>query len=136
MTVVFLGSLEEPHVARVVDAVGPVVAPAGPLEPRRFLELPKRRPRVLAVEYADPSGRCSALQHAVAEALASAGLVEAERRRWLPHVSIARLKDAPAERPELASLAFTPEALVLYRSHLGHGPARHEALHAWELPRS
>jgi 2'-5' RNA ligase len=136
MTVVFLGSLSDAEVARVrgvVEAVVGGAGPAGPLEPRRLLELPRRHPRVLAVEYADPSGRCTALQAAVADALVEAGLHEPERRRWLPHVSVARLRDDPP-RPPLEGLGFTPERLVLYESHLGGGrPARYEALEAWEL---
>ena len=77
------------------------------------------------------------MQSAVAGALVAAGLHEPERRPWLPHVSIARLKDGPAERPPLEDLAFTPEDLVLYASHLGRGPGRraeYEPLHHWPLP--
>jgi 2'-5' RNA ligase len=134
MTVVFLGSRSESDVPGISEAVAGALGPAGPLEPRRFLELPRRHPRVLAVEYADPTGRCAELQRAVAGALVAAGLHEPERRRWLPHVSIARLKDGDPVRPPLDSLGFTPERIVLYRSHLGRGPARYEPLASWELP--
>ncbi|MEA2295952.1 MAG: 2,3-cyclic 3-phosphodiesterase [Solirubrobacteraceae bacterium] len=135
MTVVFLGEVEDPD--PVADAVASALGPpAGPLEPRRLLELPRRHPRLLAVEYADPSGRCGALQAAVSDALVEAGLHQPERRRWLPHVSIARLRDEPV-RPSLDGLGFTPEQLVLYRSLLGGGrPARHEALRTWPLAQS
>ena len=128
MTVVFLGERDDDAPVRAaIDALR--LPPAGPLEPRRLLELPKRHPRVLAVEYADPTGRCTALQGAVADALGMA-----ERRRWLPHVSIARLKERPSRPETLEGLAFTPEALTLYRSHLGGGrPARYEALRSWPL---
>jgi 2'-5' RNA ligase len=133
MTVVFLGAREASDVDVVRTTVPGVLGMVGPLEPRRLLQLPRRHPRLLAVEYADPTGRCSALQAAVAGALTDAGLYEPERRRWLPHVSIARLRDDP-ERPQLDGLAFTPERLVLYESHLGGSrPARYEALEAWEL---
>jgi 2'-5' RNA ligase len=130
MTAVFLGSVEDP--ATVIAAVdGIALPPAGPLVPRRLLELPRRRPRVLAVEYDDVSGRCAALQAVVASAVGVA-----ERRRWLPHVSIARLRDAPTRPATLDGLGFTPAALTLYRSHLGAGPgrtARYEALRSWPL---
>jgi 2'-5' RNA ligase len=128
MTVVFLGSVEDPApVIAAIDAA--VLPPAGPLEPRRLLELPKRRPRVLAVEYADVSGRCTAIQAVVADAL---GIDR--QRRWLPHVSIARLKERSARPETLDGLGFVPEALTLYESHLGGGrPARYEALRSWPL---
>jgi 2'-5' RNA ligase len=134
MTVVFIGTVDapEPVVAAVDAALGPDAA-AGPLSPARFLELPRRHPRVMAVEFRDETGRCGRVQSGVAAALAGAGVVEPERRRWLPHVSIARLRDGDVERPPLEELGFTPEHLVLYRSHLGRGPARYEALHAWPL---
>jgi 2'-5' RNA ligase len=133
MTAVFLGTVEDP--APVVAAIDAAPLPAaGPLEPRRLLELPRRHPRMLAVEYTDPTGRVAALQAAVAGALGAAGLHEPERRRWLPHVSIARLKDDPERPASLEELGFTPEALTLYRSHLGGGrPARYEALRTWTL---
>jgi 2'-5' RNA ligase len=134
MTVVFLGTREPSDVDAIRRAAAGALGPAGPLEPRRLLQLPRRHPRLLAVEYADPTGRCSALQAAVAGALTAAGLHEPERRRWLPHVSIARLRDDPP-RPPLDGLGFTPQRLVLYESHLGGGrPARYAALEAWELP--
>ena len=133
MTAVFLGDLPDP--APVIAAIDALALPgAGPLEPRRLLELPKRHPRVLAIEYADPTGRCGAIQVAVADALAGAGALAPERRRWLAHVSIARLKDDPRRPASLEGLGFTPEALTLYRSHLGGGrPARYEALRSWVL---
>ena len=127
MTVVFLGEVADPD-AIVAAVDGAALPPVGPLEPRRLLELPKRHPRVLAVEYADPTGRCSALQAVVAGALGAD-----ERRRWLPHVSIARLKDRPARPATLDGLAFTPERLTLYRSHLGGGPAVYQALRSWPV---
>jgi 2'-5' RNA ligase len=136
MTVAFLGSRPQDAVDELAAVVAPVIEPVGELSPRRLLKLPRRHPRVLAVEFADVSGRCGALQSAVAGALVEAGLHEPERRRWLPHVSVARLRDGEpvVAAPALEELGFTPERLVLYRSHLGHGPARYEALRSWELP--
>ena len=134
MTVVFLGEVADPGpVVAAIDALD--LPAAGPLEPRRLLELPRRRPRVLAVEYADPTGRCGAIQAAVADALA--GARGPEHRRWLAHVSIARLRDGPQRPASLEGLGFTPQALTLYRSHLGGGrPARYEALRSWVLAQS
>jgi 2'-5' RNA ligase len=136
MTAVFLGTVADPGgVVAAIDALD--LPPAGPLEPRRLLELPRRHPRVLAVEYADPTGRCGAIQAAVAGALALAGTHAPEQRRWLAHVSIARLKDDPQRPASLEGLGFIPEALTLYRSHLGGGrPARYEALRSWVLAQS
>jgi 2'-5' RNA ligase len=136
MTLAFLGEHPEADVPAIEAAVERGLRPAGELRPRRFLALPRRRPRVVALEYADPTGACAALQAAIAEELVAAGLFEPERRRWLPHVSVARIRRGePMPDPSLEDMeAFTPEQVVLYRSHLGRGPARYEALRSWALP--
>jgi 2'-5' RNA ligase len=132
VTLAFLGSL--PSHEPVVAALPSPLPPAGPLRTRRALTLPRRRPRVLAVELEDPTGRCGEVQAAVAGALRAAGLYEADHPRWLAHVTIGRAPSRPGwvprdvALPAVEPLEFLPEAVTLYASHLGRGPAHYEAL--------
>jgi 2'-5' RNA ligase len=107
--------------------------PAVPLATGEELWLPRRHPRVLAVGLEDPSGQLGALQAELGAELARAGAFGPEPRSFLPHVTVARVsRDArrPAMQPPAPpALRFVAERIVLYRSHLGSGPARYEALH-------
>jgi 2'-5' RNA ligase len=132
VTLAFLGS-----VAVVDAAVAAAVRPVGPLRAARLLMLPPRRPRVLTVEFSDADGAVVALQAAIAGALTADGLYEPEHRRWLPHVTIGRARgpvDRRAELPAVAPVDFVPPSVSVYRSHLGRGPARYEALSTHPLP--
>ena len=137
VTLAFLGSVDESAVASIDAAVAGALRPVGPLRAVRLLPLPPRRPRVLTVEFDDPSGSSVALQGSIAAALSAAGLYEPEHRRWLPHVTIGRARgqvDRRAALPEVPSLEFVPASVSVYRSHLGRGPARYEALSTHTLP--
>jgi 2'-5' RNA ligase len=137
VTLLFLGHrpLDEIDVAAgVVDeAASGVAAPL--LELGAPLWLSPRRPHVLTVALADPSHALAALQSAVAVGLVEAlGLVP-ERRRFLPHVTVARVRRGAVPRREGlpaatwgAGGAFPGEAVTLFRSYLGGGPARYEPL--------
>jgi 2'-5' RNA ligase len=97
------------------------------------------RPRVLAVQLLDPLGQVSGLQAELAEALVAAGLFGSEARRFVPHVTVARVHGHARVQPRLlkrpSSVEFDARHVTLYRSHLGGGPARYEALHRTELSR-
>lgn len=117
VTLLFLGESE------------PVALPAAGAAPQLRVTRARRTPRFLAVSLDDPSGRCAELHRAV---FAAAGR-EPEARPFWPHVTVARPRDRrarPARGPLPAppALEFSGEALTLYRSHLGHGPARYEAV--------
>lgn len=103
------------------------------------LWLPRRRPRVLAVRLQERSadrdggGALAALQARLAGALSQLGVYEAEDRPYLPHVTVARVRrpfprTAPDLPPAPEPVAFTVDRLTLFRSRLGAGPARYEAL--------
>jgi 2'-5' RNA ligase len=102
------------------------------------LWLAPRRPHVLTVEVVDRTGALFALQERVVEALADALGYEPERRRFRPHVTVARVRRGarPRQRglPDAPEAAFPGEALTLYRSYLGGGPARYEPLERVALP--
>jgi RNA 2',3'-cyclic 3'-phosphodiesterase len=132
VTLAFLGhrSLDDIDPAR--EAVRAVAAPVPDLALGEVLWLSPRRPHVLTVEVVDPAGALVALQARVVEALAEAVGFEPERRRFRPHVTVARVRHGAAPRrrglPEAPSASFAGEALTLYRSWLGRGPARYEPL--------
>lgn len=131
LTLAFLGHrpLEdlEPACAaiRATDPVAPRLALGGPLW------LAPRRPHVLTVALEDPDGTLAALRADVVARLAGALDWEPEARPFRPHVTVARVRRGvrPHRRlPELPRAELTGEAIVLFRSHLGGGPARYEAL--------
>ena len=132
VTLAFLGSVDPAVVPAVAAAMQTAARPLAALSLVRLLPLPKRRPRVLTVELADPQATSIGLQADLAAALAAAGLYELEQRRWLPHVTIGRARgpvDGRAPLPSVEPLAFHPPAVTLYRSQLGgRGPARYEVL--------
>lgn len=103
--------------------------------------LPRRRPRVLAVELSDPDGALAHLQSTLADRLAAGGWYEPERRRFLPHVTVARVGrgrgDALPGRsgalPDPPAASFLISRVSLMRSHLGPGGSRYERLGVYEL---
>jgi 2'-5' RNA ligase len=114
------------------DAAG-AGAGAGELEVGAPVWLPQRRPRVLAVELRDVSGAVSALQEDVVRALASGVGYEPEKRRFRPHVTVARMRAGavggrPRELPATPALVFVPEKVTLYRSRLQPAGAIYEAV--------
>jgi 2'-5' RNA ligase len=96
------------------------------------LWLAPRRPHVLTVAVLDRDGALMALQERVVGALADTIGYEPERRRFRPHVTVARVRHGARPRlgglPEAPSGAFAGDAVTLYRSYLGGGPARYEAV--------
>jgi 2'-5' RNA ligase len=129
VTLVFLGWQD----AEVVDAIAAAVVgaarPIGELEVTGGAWLPPRRPGVLVADTTAPD-ELLALQRDLAGALSA--FHESETRPFRPHVTVARVRRGERVRrrelPPPPPLHLTPEALVLYRSHLGRGGAAYEAL--------
>jgi RNA 2',3'-cyclic 3'-phosphodiesterase len=133
VTLAFLGHRPLDDIEPASEAVASAVAgPVGALSLGEPLWLAPRRPHVLTVEVLDGDGALFALQERVVAGLADAVGYEPDRRRFRPHVTVARVRHGAAPRrrglPEAPDAAFAGEALVLYRSWLGGGPARYEAL--------
>jgi 2'-5' RNA ligase len=134
VTLCFLDSQPVGAIDAIAQAlVGAWTEPVGELSLGAPLWLPKRRPRALAVElHDDAGGGLLALRDAVARELEAACAFESPSRRFLPHVTVARMRagDAPHERalPPTPRLAFEPGTLTLYRSWLGPTEASYEAL--------
>lgn len=94
--------------------------------------LPPRRPRVLAVELDDPGDGLARLQSALSARLAESGWYVPERRPYLGHVTVARVRRNASVRPGPLvgppELSFTAPLLTLFRSILSPAGARYEAL--------
>jgi RNA 2',3'-cyclic 3'-phosphodiesterase len=130
-TLVFIGEREDTHAsaAALVAALAP--APATPaLRVEGALWLSPRRPHVLTVALADPSGGLARIQAAVLGALVRDAGLEPEGRPFTPHVTVARVRGRirPFEVASPPALAFHPPAVTLYRSIAGRGRAFYEAM--------
>ena len=131
LTLAFLGGVAEDAVPGMLVGVGAAVrSEAGFTVTTGGLGgFPsRRRARVLWYGVADP-GRLRALAARVAEA---SGIVEVGPLR--AHVTLARSRDRRGAASPAAPEGGMPEGSVvvdrvtLFRSHLGRGPARYEAL--------
>jgi 2'-5' RNA ligase len=136
VTLAFLGERSKAEARAVAAVLGAVARPVPALALGGPRWLPPRRPRVLAVDVVDGDGALTALQFGLVGALADAIAFRPERRRFLPHVTVARVRDgAPAV--ELGApggpASFAAAALTLFRSHLSPRGARYEALERVEL---
>jgi 2'-5' RNA ligase len=127
----FLGNHSVGEIEAIEAAVDSCEGPMGEVSLGAPLWLPPRRPQTLAVEV-HHDGRLAELQAELVEALAGACGFESERRRFRPHITVARMRAgaAPGERqlPATPALTFAPAALVLYRSWLSPAGASYEAL--------
>jgi RNA 2',3'-cyclic 3'-phosphodiesterase len=130
-TLAFLGHRDEADIPRAASAVRHVDPTAPRLALGEPLWLAPRRPHVLTVALDDPEGVLGALRDGLVEGLAGALDWEPERRRFRPHVTVARVRRGVRVRrdlPDVPQATFAGEAVTLFRSHLGRGPARYEAL--------
>lgn len=141
ITLRFLGPTAKTRIDEVagcVDRLGAVST--GPIEIRlggagAFPE--PTRPRALWIGIRSGADAIGRLSSALTAELLKDGW-ELEDRPFRPHLTIARTDGvhagAEAGRLLMAAaadldLAYTADRVVLYRSHLGHGPARYDHLH-------
>lgn len=140
VTLCFLGWQSLAEVDRIASACR-VIGGSGPpkLAVGDATWLPPRRPRVLAVGLKDPSGRLADVQAAVSRELEAGGWYVPEKRPFLAHVTLARVRGrttaAVAARalPEPPRLAFEGSQVALFRSHLSTAGARYERLESVSL---
>jgi RNA 2',3'-cyclic 3'-phosphodiesterase len=132
VTLAFLGHRPLDDIDPAREAVRAAAGPVPSLSLGDALWLAPRRPHVLTVEVRDGDGALIALQERLVAALVDAVGYESDRRRFRPHVTVARVRHGARPRrrglPDAPEAAFAGEAVVLYRSWLGGGPARYEAL--------
>jgi RNA 2',3'-cyclic 3'-phosphodiesterase len=136
VTLAFLGHRDPADIPLAATAVRetPTVAPRIALgDP---LWLAPRRPHVLTVALDDHDGALAELRAQLVDRLTDALEWTPERRRFRPHVTVARVRRGARVRrklPDPPRATFAAEAVTLFRSHLGRGPARYEALERVEL---
>lgn len=135
LTLVFLGELPEPVVEDVDLAFRQIRAPAVPVAPKGLGLFGGAKPRIAFCGVAE-SPELRHLQAKTVAAARGAG-VDPEARRYVPHVTLARLPAHGVDRGRLemfvaarasyAAPAFVAEDFRLFRSHLtGAGPAYEE----------
>ena len=131
LTLAFLGHRDVADLAPAAEAVRKVHAAAPALALGDPLWLAPRRPHVLTVAFDDPDDALAPMRAQVVENLAATLDWEPEERPFRPHVTVARVRRGARPRrdlPDAPSATFAGEAVTLFRSHLGGGPARYEAL--------
>jgi RNA 2',3'-cyclic 3'-phosphodiesterase len=150
VTLCFLGGRPIGEVEAIAAALQTSPAHSAELRVGAPLWLPPRRPRALALELHDRTGALTRLHASVRDALAGAIDWQPERRRFRPHVTVARIglgggrrartaarrrgrSDADGAPQELAlapspQLSFAVGELVLYRSLLSREGARYEPI--------
>jgi RNA 2',3'-cyclic 3'-phosphodiesterase len=139
LTLVFLGYRREKEIPRIWTAVSEAVQNlnAAVLHPTGVVPLPRRSPRLFALEFEDEDGRASAVQSAASERLAGERLYTPERRAWWPHLTLARVKRgaraAPLEPEERPPEPIRAPLVTLYRSLLRPQGALYVPLERLEL---
>jgi RNA 2',3'-cyclic 3'-phosphodiesterase len=134
VTLAFLGHHPEASVdgiaAAALSRLDGLAAPS--LEFAGVAPVPPRRPRLFALDLADPDGRAAAVQAAVAAPLVAGGWYEPEKRPFWPHLTVARVRSAARPPRDLdvgpPAGSFVADEVVLYRSKLGRGGARYTPL--------
>jgi 2'-5' RNA ligase len=141
VTLCFLGSHEAARIDAFAAALNAAAGlPAVTLRAGAVLCLPPRRPRVVALGLGDADGFAD-VHAAVAGGLAATGAFEPEARPFLPHVTVVRIRTGmrggrrvrPEALPPPPEVAGVGEAVTLFRSHLGPGGSRYEALRTVRL---
>ena len=143
LTLAFLGEHPEPVIEDAHHALGRIRQPGFSLSLRGLDLFGGSRPRALfAGVDADPA--LAQLQSKVAQAGRAAG-IELERRRYAPHVTLARMgsglvgdsaermRNFAARGGAFRSGPFEVREYVLYRSYLGRSGAIYEELAAYAL---
>lgn len=142
LTLAFLGDVPEHLVRHLVDAADAVRTSSFRLELESVGVFPSRgRPRVLWAGVKKES-HLSTLQRVLSVELRHAGF-ELERRKFHPHVTLARIPDSPADDVSDwlgRHLSFRAGPFGVFEFHLvsserpGHGP-RYQSRHRFVLRR-
>jgi 2'-5' RNA ligase len=142
LTLAFLGYRPKKEIPAIAHAAFGAVGELAPatLRPLSVVPLPRRGPRLFALDLDDEEGRAAAIQAAASQALAEGRFYRPEKRAWWPHVTLARVKrgrcappleDVPPGVGAPATLAAP--TVTLYRSTLRPQGALYEPLERIEL---
>jgi RNA 2',3'-cyclic 3'-phosphodiesterase len=128
VTLAFLGSRPAEELAGIAEALRAASALAPPeieLQPLRYRETRT----VGMIVLGDPGGAATALAEDVQRRLEALGAHRRERRAWLPHLTVLRFRRPEGLRPHVANTcSIRVVRSALYRSSLGPGGARYDAL--------
>jgi RNA 2',3'-cyclic 3'-phosphodiesterase len=132
ITLVFLGARPEGDVAAVAAELRAASADAEP--PTFRVSRYRETPRVGMLELDEDDGRGRSLATALERRLERLGVARPERRGWRPHVTVARFRERPGLAPPLPNIrSIHVVRSALYRSVLGAGGARYDALESEAL---
>jgi 2'-5' RNA ligase len=139
LTLRFIGEVDGRDADAIHDALSSVSAPGFTLTLKGVGEFGGKNPRALWAGIAS-SDALLHLQRKVETALQRIG-IEAEPRKFTPHVSLARLKATPRGRVMdyivdhalYASAPFAVSAFLLYSSHLSANGSLYLAEHSYRL---
>ncbi|HLO79029.1 MAG TPA: RNA 2',3'-cyclic phosphodiesterase [Magnetospirillum sp.] len=139
VTLCFIGEVEEGLAAELDEALVALRAPRFQLSLHGFGTFGRAKPNHLWAAVDKAPGLLH-LQAKVEAAVSRAGVVP-EGRKYVPHVTLARFKDAPlgriqdfiARNSPLTAEPWPVDRFILYRSHLGRSGAEYEALAEYPL---
>jgi len=127
VTLAFLGGRPTAEVPSIAAELREAARAAGPVElrPLRYRETRS----VGMILFDDVGGAAAALAADLQGRLERADLFRRERRPWLPHVTVQRFRQPAGDRPTLTNMcSIHVVRSALYRSFLGPGGARYDAL--------
>jgi RNA 2',3'-cyclic 3'-phosphodiesterase len=134
VTLAFLGHRPVTDIPAVfqalVDACAGMRMPT--LKPRRYRET--RSVGMIVLD--DEEERATRLAERLHKRLERAKVYEREKRKWLPHLTVARFRTPPKLRLEPPEIdAFSPSEAAVYHSLLRPGGAQYEVLQTVALGR-
>jgi len=139
LTLVFLGYRPEKEIPRIWEVAYDAVRGLAPalLRPAAVMPVPRRLPRLFALDFEDESGRATRIQAAASDRLAAEQLYRPEQREWWPHLTLARVKRgaraAPLEPETPPPESVRGSIVTLYRSVLRPQGALYVPLERVEL---
>jgi 2'-5' RNA ligase len=127
LTLRFIGEVDGRDANAIDDALSAIAAPSFTLALKGVGEFGGKNPRALWAGVNDPTA-VSHLARKIETAMQRIGL-PAEERKFTPHVTLARLRSAPAEKvidwladhALYASAPFEAASFTLFSSQLSHG---------------
>ena len=138
ITLRFLGAIDLVTHERFLSGLDDISVPRFRVRLDHFGAFPRpARATVVWVGVGQGEAELAALNERAEEAAVAAGLA-GEERPFHPHVTLARVRPPSDVRhllDEEIDLGWRCDRLVVFRSHLGEGPARYEPLETIPFPR-
>lgn len=136
ITLRYLDTVDQVTYERFLAGMDPVVETSFGIRLDGFGAFPKsKKATVFWAGVGEGSAQLAIINEQAEEAALAAGLLP-EERPFHPHLTLSRIRP-PVDVHDLVeeelSLSWRCERLITYRSHLGRGPARYEALDSLDL---